>query len=107
MQHRHRDTSDTAHPAAIMNTPATIGKPGRRPTLASTKSFRYPLFVVMVLSLLLPAAVKTCRTKLKERGSPTSKLVPFTDTGGITLQDAVTAFVADGRVGWAVLSTGT
>eukprot|EP00978_Attheya_sp_CCMP212_P007528 scaffold17430_cov36-Attheya_sp.AAC.1 len=42
-----------------MNTPATIGKLGRRPTIASTKSFLHPLFVVMlaVCLLLLPAAV--------------------------------------------------
>uniref|UniRef100_A0A6T7H5Z0 Uncharacterized protein n=1 Tax=Attheya septentrionalis TaxID=420275 RepID=A0A6T7H5Z0_9STRA len=36
-----------------MNTPATTGKPGRRSTLATTKSFRYPLFVVMAVSVLL------------------------------------------------------
>eukprot|EP00978_Attheya_sp_CCMP212_P012711 scaffold31809_cov38-Attheya_sp.AAC.2 len=52
----------------------------------------------MVLSLLLlPAAVKTCRTKLKERGSPSSQLLPFTDTGGISLHDAVDTFVKDGK----------
>eukprot|EP00978_Attheya_sp_CCMP212_P020926 scaffold60533_cov45-Attheya_sp.AAC.1 len=89
-----------------MYTPATIGKPGHGPTLASTKSFRYPLFVVMLtVFLLLPAAVKTCRAKLlqncmdksKEHGSPSSQLVPFTDTGCISLQDAVNAFVKDGE----------
>eukprot|EP00978_Attheya_sp_CCMP212_P027030 scaffold90095_cov30-Attheya_sp.AAC.1 len=74
-----------------MNTPATIGKPGHG---------RYPLFVGMVLSLLLlPAAVKTCRTKLKERSSPSSQLFPFTDTGGISLRNAVATFVKD-REDW-------
>eukprot|EP00978_Attheya_sp_CCMP212_P012008 scaffold29773_cov51-Attheya_sp.AAC.4 len=53
---------------------------------------------MMVLSLLLPAAVKTCRTKLKERGSPSSQLLPFTDTGGSSrLHDDVDTFVKDGE----------
>eukprot|EP00978_Attheya_sp_CCMP212_P027053 scaffold90163_cov48-Attheya_sp.AAC.1 len=60
--------------------------------------FSLLLLPAAVSFLLLPAAanVKTCRTKLKERGSPSSQLLPFTDTGGISLCNAVNDFVKDG-----------